>query len=249
MSNQNNLFDDGSDQEDYDYDDDNYRPPQQQKRAGGALRSQGTFFNSKKSATGACQKGCFLLLRKFFSWLYPRRARKTRNNHSDWLRAYIGWSLVLHMFFFVISLIFVGFWPMIMNLLLATWAYSCYLTLRTSQIFFYICFLISAIFCVFDDLWNENMLRPYNSVQKMGLITQGVCYGCLIFWNSKMFWKFYVLGGLKAHRSEEPLLGEKIVGAAVQGTQIATAKLDDELSNAKFKENAELAEGDRRALL
>ena len=81
------------------------------------------------------------------------------------------------------------------------------------------------------------------------MITQSIAFFCLFYFNGRMFWSFYVLGGLKAHRAKEPLLGEQIVDAAVEGTKIATAKIDDEISNAKFKENAELAEGDRRALL
>ena len=181
--------------------------------------------------------------------MFPKRAKKTRNNHSDWLRAYIGWSIVLHFMFFVLSLVFIGFWPMIMNLFLATWAYSCYLTLRNCTIFLYLCLLTSSAFCLIDDLYNENVVRPYNSIQKMGMISMSMAYCVLIWFNGRMFWSFYVLGGLKAHRTKDPLLGEQVVDGVLEGTKMATAKLDDELSNAKFKENAELAEGDRRALL
>ena len=132
MTTQNNVFDDDSDQ-DYDFDDDNYRAAQSRGGSGGGgLRRKQTFFNSKKSASGACYKGCYLVLKKCFSYLFPKRPYKTRNNHSDWLRAYLGWSLVLHIMFFVLSLIYIGFWAMITNLFLALWSYSCYLTLRTT---------------------------------------------------------------------------------------------------------------------
>ena len=39
-------------------------------------------------------------------------------------------SVIGHLIFFVFALALVGFEPMIINLVLAAWSYSCYLTLK-----------------------------------------------------------------------------------------------------------------------
>ena len=136
--------------------------------------------------------------------------KKTRNDHSDWLRAYLGWSLVLHIIFFILSLVFVGFWPMIMNLLLATYCYSCYLTLRVVQIVPYFIFLILAIACAFDDITSPpSNAKPLTAMQMFGIFIEGVAYSLILFYDARMFWQFYKLGGIKAYRdNNKPLLGE-----------------------------------------
>ena len=55
-------------------------------------------------------------------------------------------ALVSHCIFFVLALALVGFETMLVDLLLASFAYSVYLTLNECSIFIYIFFLMSGTF-------------------------------------------------------------------------------------------------------
>ena len=55
----------------------------------------------------------------------------------------IGLACFSHILFFCISLAMVGFQPMMLNGFLATWAYSCYLTLNELSIVLYLIFLVA----------------------------------------------------------------------------------------------------------
>lgn len=127
-------------------DSDNYHkiksPDKNGKNA--KLKKKPTFFNSKRSSKGWCMKKIYNFFKAIFKHLYPSKMKKAWSKAGKWLRQVIGWTCFLHCLFFTFSLAFVGFKPMIVNLFLATWCYSAYLTLRYWIIIFHLIFLISA---------------------------------------------------------------------------------------------------------
>ena len=84
-------------------------------------------------------RGCF---QRLFSKLYPVMPKRTWTKQGAWLRSMIVTCLVSHFVFFVVGLVMIGFEPMFMNLVLATWSYSVYLTLNEISIILYILLLI-----------------------------------------------------------------------------------------------------------
>jgi len=86
------------------------------------------------------------LFRKMFGVLYPGRMIEAQTNVAKDLRCVIGCSCVMHCFFFVFCLALVGPSEMFVNLMLAAWTYSCYLTLYEMVILLYLVFLGIAVF-------------------------------------------------------------------------------------------------------
>lgn len=67
---------------------------------------------------------------KSFFYLYPSTEVKAKTPEALYLRKVLGWLLLLHFVFFVVSLTVIGFLPMLAEIGYAIWCYSCYLTLR-----------------------------------------------------------------------------------------------------------------------
>ena len=84
---------------------------------------------------------CIRVFRKLFQSLYPINQKSAMTSQGKWLRRCIGIAVFLHCFFFIFSLALVGFPSMIINLILASWSYSVFLTLNEWKVLMYIFFL------------------------------------------------------------------------------------------------------------
>ena len=60
------------------------------------------------------------------------------------MRKAFGAATLIHFLLFIFSLCLVGFWPMFYNMILCSWAYSCYLTLREREFIVYFIMVIAA---------------------------------------------------------------------------------------------------------
>ena len=84
------------------------------------------------------------LFRKILKMFYPSVMIKAQTKAAEDLRCIVRCSTMLHIFFFVFCLALVGPKEMFVNMMLALWAYSCYLTLYDMEILMYLLFLASA---------------------------------------------------------------------------------------------------------
>ena len=71
---------------------------------------------------------CISLKRVFF-YLYPSTVKKAWNPKALTLRTVLAYAIAFHLLFFIASLAFLGFGPMMEDLALAAIAFSSYLTL------------------------------------------------------------------------------------------------------------------------
>jgi len=79
---------------------------------------------------------CYSLKQVFF-YLYPTNKNKAWNPKAKTMREVFQWAIGFHLIFFVASLAFLGFGPMVEDLTLAAIAFSSYLTLYDWVISFY----------------------------------------------------------------------------------------------------------------
>ena len=82
-----------------------------------------------------------MFARAFF-YLWPSDKKPFYTDEGKRLRWAMMAVTILHIINFVVALGLVGFWPMLYNLFLASWAYSCYLTLREKELGLYFVWLI-----------------------------------------------------------------------------------------------------------
>ena len=78
------------------------------------------------------------LLRKAFYWLFPAIPKKTWNDQGKNMQNIMLLQSVLHFGFFITNLVFVGFYPMLMDLGYMTFAFTNYLNIREYMIIIYI---------------------------------------------------------------------------------------------------------------
>ena len=81
---------------------------------------------------------------RVFFYLYPSKAKTIPegNEAGEYLRIMLLIALALHAGLAFFCLAFVGFWPMLINVIQAAFAYSCYLTMREKEIIFYLFLLL-----------------------------------------------------------------------------------------------------------
>ena len=81
---------------------------------------------------------------KLFFYLYPsdRKEIPDENKPGLWLRCMLLIAVVVHMGLSFFSLAIVGFYPLVINLIQASWSYSCQLTMRERQIVIYLVLLL-----------------------------------------------------------------------------------------------------------
>ena len=92
--------------------------------------------------------------RRIFFRLFPNHPKPADTPQGLHLRRVLKYLVTLHILFFFVSLTVIGFLPMISELGLSTWSYSCFLTLREWQVIIYLLLLVvsvvNGIFNVFD---------------------------------------------------------------------------------------------------
>ena len=99
----------------------------------------------------------------------------------------------LHGFMFVLSICLVGFFPMLYNLILAAWAYSCYLTLREREIIFYFIMIVVVVTLEVLRLFDEKKEGSWQSLSSIVLLG---LYGLTLYISGRYYHAFRVSGGL-----------------------------------------------------
>ena len=108
----------------------------------------------------------------------------------------------------MVSLAFIGFWPMVSDLLYGLFAYSIYLTLHKFSIMLYI---ISLGFGVLYGLWN---IFPFEETSQLLFYTLNLLFygfGCFFVWNSNRRYRESV-----KTLTKESLLERKMVDEAMK---------------------------------
>ena len=130
--------------------------------------------------------------RTFFC-LWPNQNKQSFTDEGRRMRYAMASVTALHGFMFVLSLCLVGFFPMLYNLLLAAWAYSCYLTLREREIIFYFIMVVLAgtleVLRLLDD-------KSEGSWQSLGGMVQIGLYVLGLYIAARYYHAFRVSGGL-----------------------------------------------------
>ena len=87
-----------------------------------------------------------------FNTLHPSKPLQANNQLALKMRSRMAYATALHLIFFILSLSFVGFLPMIEDLLLACIAYSGYLTIKDWVIAGYLVFIV--LFIIYGLFWE-----------------------------------------------------------------------------------------------
>jgi hypothetical protein len=94
---------------------------------------------------------------KIFFKLYPTKQRSPKecpNREGHKLRSLFALLTFGHGFFFLLSLAFIGFWPMMEDLIYSCFVYSIYLTLSRVSIIIYMILLLLGIVSGLWDIMN-----------------------------------------------------------------------------------------------
>ena len=105
----------------------------------------------------------------------------------------LTFALVAHLLFFIVALGLVGFQTMIIDFMLACWAYSVLLTLNECSIILYMFFLLSASFV---GLFY-GMEKKTANFQIMGLLSNVAVYLCIVYFIGRAYFYFRKNGGIK----------------------------------------------------
>ena len=130
--------------------------------------------------------------RAFFC-LWPNQSKHYFTDEGRRMRYAMAAVTGLHGFMFVLSLCLVGFYPMLYNLLLAAWAYSCYLTLREREIVFYFILVVVASVLELMRLFDEN---KEGSWQSLGGMAELGLYCLALYISGRYYYVFRISGGL-----------------------------------------------------
>ena len=142
-----------------------------------------------------------------------------------------------HMCFFVISLAFVGFEAMIFALLLGTWSYSCYLTLREWSVGLYILFSLATAFY----LLYAGAGFDAESTQVVGLLANSGFDVCAAYYTARAYYYFRKTGGIHGLGGVKELPEEKMLAQAATLAAKGADKIDGALEKEAIKEkNADL---------
>ena len=108
--------------------------------------------------------------RAFFT-LYPSNRKKPLTEEGVYLRKIMALATFVHFGLSILALAAIGFWPMLINLIQSSSAYSCYLTLRERQVWVYMIFLVIQVWYQIMDLCSvgdDPNKRPDSAFEMMG---------------------------------------------------------------------------------
>ena len=130
-----------------------------------------------------------------------------------WLRTCTCIATIIHTLLYLLCLAIVGFLPMILNILNAAWAYSCYLTLRERELAVYFVILIGQtvdhVVTIFGD-------KDLGNVQVLGHL---ICTTFIVltgFYVGRAWYHFRKTGGLRGTGPRENLIEDKVYDGAVK---------------------------------
>ncbi len=143
--------------------------------------------------------------RLFFS-LYPSKRKEIPEDNVDGhtLRVMLLIATIAHSLLAFFCLAFVGFWPMIINVIQAAWAYSCYLTMREREIVLYLFLLCVQIICQFFGLFSNESENDKGSIKFLGAMICICTCSIMGYLVGKEYYSFRMIGGL--HMLYKPLL-------------------------------------------
>ena len=144
---------------------------------------------------------CFSYI--FFRY-YPQQKKKTETHEGEQFRFCLGLDTAVHVVLFFGSFAFVGFKSALINLALACWAYSCYLTMREKQAIFYVVLLVLAFAFSIVDLTRD----LYGNLQFVSKLVNLVLYGILGVYTCYRYRDFRKSGGL---HGTVAMLNEKLL--------------------------------------
>ena len=143
---------------------------------------------------------------RVFFYLYPSKRKEIPegNDDGEYLRVMLLIAIILHSGLAFFCLAFVGFWPMLINVIQAAFAYSCYLTMREREVVFYLFLLIVQVVTQFLGLFEPKTENDQGSLKFLGaMICICVC-AVLGYLVGKAYYSFRVVGGL--HMLYKPIL-------------------------------------------
>ena len=142
----------------------------------------------QRKITDNCLVMC---VRKMFKKAYPIYPKTCWTPEGCWLRTTIGCACILHCIFVIFSIAAVGFPSMIINLVLAAWSYSIYLTLVDWQLFVYFTLLVAATLTGF----LYGLEQKKDDLQKIGLIVLCTLYVFNVYFIGQAYYSYNKTGG------------------------------------------------------
>ena len=163
---------------------------------------------------------CKSLERLFFNY-YPSEGKFPRTAQGRRIKKAMRFALTIHMLLFFFSFALVGFASSLLNILMSCWTYSITLTLRESQMIFYL--LILAVGIV--ERTYSLMLGELGNLQILGKMINLVVYCLIAYFVSKNYYLFRKGGGLKQV--------EKVQLVAALLREKAEEKIDSTVKNSE----------------
>ncbi len=133
------------------------------------------------------------LVARIFHRMYPNDPKYSDNEEGDHLRRHFGVVVFLHIVFFVVSIVYIGFEAMLSEVFFGCLAYSCYLTLREPFIVFYLFGMTIAFLHGIYELTLSNYINPNNM---FFFIADEVFYALVIWFITMSYLKFRRAGGI-----------------------------------------------------
>ena len=129
-----------------------------------------------------------------FWCLYPNELKPFYTPEGKAIRGAFKALTIIHVVMFVFCLTMVGFVPMLYNLGLSSWAYSCYLTLREREIIIYFILIVFALIQQIGTYFND---KTYGNWQTLGgLVNLGI-YALCLYVSARYYAYFRMSGGLR----------------------------------------------------
>ena len=158
-----------------------------------------TYLYKEARRDGKKRGRCFKSMRIICTRLYPKEKRVVKTPQSQWLRKMALIGMCTHFSLFVLCLFFVGFFPMISNLIFALWCWSIYLCLIHRVIVYYIIFLkLDTLRKLFLGFGSEEQ----NEEQKIGLIFNCMIWIALNWFLTGAYYQFFRSGGITGFAAE-----------------------------------------------
>ena len=130
---------------------------------------------------------------KIFMSLWPKNKKEIRTDAGHFLRCCMLVATVTNCLMYFVCIAIVGFLPMLLSILKAAWAYSCYLTLREREIAVYFIFLVASLVC---SLWTIFDDDKKGNVQVLGHLINIAINFLLGMYIAKAWYTFRKSGGL-----------------------------------------------------
>ena len=129
-----------------------------------------------------------------FWCLYPHELKPSFTPEGRSIRGAFKALTIIHTIMFVFCLTIVGFVPMLYNLGLASWAYSCYLTLREREMIVYFILIVAALGQQIGSYFTGKEEGSWQSLG--GLVNLGIYVLCL-YVAARYYAYFRMSGGLR----------------------------------------------------